>query len=137
MKQVYIIDQINIMHDTVDGEVVIVNMNNGFYYNSDKLGAQIWQMVATGHSVESIIAQLKDRYPDHSAQVVSEVQAFLDHLLTEGLVEPGEETGSAEAVTFPHIPYATPTLEKYTDMDQLLLLDPIHEVEETGWPHTN
>jgi hypothetical protein len=25
-------------------------------------------------------------------------------------------------------------LIKYTDMQELLLLDPIHEVDETGWP---
>ena len=27
-----------------------------------------------------------------------------------------------------------PVLEKYTDMQELLLLDPIHDVEEAGWP---
>jgi hypothetical protein len=29
---------------------------------------------------------------------------------------------------------AAPVLEKYTDMQELLLLDPIHDVEEAGWP---
>jgi hypothetical protein len=26
-------------------------------------------------------------------------------------------------------------LQKFTDMQELLLLDPIHEVDERGWPH--
>jgi hypothetical protein len=26
-------------------------------------------------------------------------------------------------------------LHKYTDMEELLLLDPIHDVDETGWPN--
>ena len=29
--------------------------------------------------------------------------------------------------------YEAPVLECYTDMQELLLLDPIHEVEETNW----
>ncbi len=31
-------------------------------------------------------------------------------------------------------PFRAPSLEKYTDMEALLLLDPIHEVGQTGWP---
>jgi len=26
-------------------------------------------------------------------------------------------------------------VEKYTDMQDLVLLDPVHEVDERGWPH--
>ena len=32
-------------------------------------------------------------------------------------------------------PYEPPQLEKYTDMQDLVLLDPVHEVDATGWPH--
>jgi hypothetical protein len=32
--------------------------------------------------------------------------------------------------------WAEPVLDKYTDMQELLLLDPIHEVDDAGWPHT-
>jgi len=32
-------------------------------------------------------------------------------------------------------PFVKPILQKYTDMADLLLLDPIHEVGEQGWPH--
>jgi hypothetical protein len=32
--------------------------------------------------------------------------------------------------------FAEPILQKYTDMEALLLADPIHEVDKsTGWPH--
>jgi hypothetical protein len=31
--------------------------------------------------------------------------------------------------------FEPPTLEHYTDMEYFLLLDPIHEVDESGWPH--
>ena len=31
--------------------------------------------------------------------------------------------------------FQEPALQKYTDMEDLLLLDPIHEVDDTGWPN--
>lgn len=31
-------------------------------------------------------------------------------------------------------PYARLALTKYTDMQELLLLDPVHEVDDEGWP---
>jgi hypothetical protein len=34
-------------------------------------------------------------------------------------------------------PFQSPVLHKYTDMAGLLLLDPIHDVLETGWPQTD
>ena len=30
--------------------------------------------------------------------------------------------------------FEAPRLEKYTDMQDLVLLDPVHEVDEQGWP---
>jgi hypothetical protein len=34
------------------------------------------------------------------------------------------------------IVFSEPTFEKYTDMQALLLADPIHDVElQAGWPH--
>jgi hypothetical protein len=31
-------------------------------------------------------------------------------------------------------PFDEPLVERFTDMQNLLLLDPIHEVTEEGWP---
>ena len=31
-------------------------------------------------------------------------------------------------------PFEPPTLSKYKDMQDMLLLDPVHDVEEAGWP---
>jgi hypothetical protein len=30
--------------------------------------------------------------------------------------------------------FTPPLLHKYSDMQELLLLDPIHDVDEAGWP---
>ncbi|MCU1244771.1 MAG: hypothetical protein JWN02_681, partial [Acidobacteria bacterium] len=30
---------------------------------------------------------------------------------------------------------ARPRLERYTDMQEIILLDPVHKVDSQGWPH--
>ena len=32
--------------------------------------------------------------------------------------------------------YQPPVLETYADLQDILLLDPVHDVDETGWPKT-
>jgi hypothetical protein len=32
------------------------------------------------------------------------------------------------------IPFAQPVLNKFTDVEDLLMLDPIHDVDAAGWP---
>jgi hypothetical protein len=50
-----------------------------------------------------------------------------------GLAPPGpaapDDPAPAERATF-----IAPVLAVYTDMQDLLLLDPIHDVDEIGWP---
>jgi hypothetical protein len=54
-----------------------------------------------------------------------------EELLRESPAEPTEavleQTGEA-------LVYAKPELQVYSDMKDLLLLDPIHDVSEEGWP---
>jgi hypothetical protein len=66
------------------------------------------------------------------------VGLFLAQLHEHGLVnsapvtpgDPGAVTPVAAATT----PYLAPVLNAYSDMKDLLLLDPIHDVAEEGWP---
>ncbi|MCP4686880.1 MAG: PqqD family protein, partial [Desulfobacterales bacterium] len=70
--------------------------------------------------------------------VEAAVQRFLDEMLGEGLIL-ADETGRSHAPPAdPPAPVAAefspPALRKFTDMEELLLLDPIHEVNDAGWP---
>ncbi len=78
-----------------------------------------------------------------------DVTAFLAALVEQGLGaetdEPASSNGSgngsgngdgAAAVTADGVTraYTVPALTRYDDLDDLLLLDPIHEVDDAGWP---
>ena len=129
----------HIVHEAIDGEVVIVNLESGTYYSTESIGAVIWQLVTRGLPAAAIVDRLCAAYPRSRDGIEHDVPVMLTALRDEGLIVPGSAGGAPPAGGWedPVLPaaYATPEVSKYVDMQNLLLLDPIHEVgEDAGWP---
>ena len=125
-----------VVHETVDDEVVIINLDKGIYYSTDGVGACIWSQVAEGLDREAIVRWGADNFADVGS-AEADVRAFLAELEANELVtetsEPAPAVTTAEQPT--PVAYRRPELQVFTDMEDLLLLDPIHDVEaEQGWP---
>jgi hypothetical protein len=65
----------------------------------------------------------------------ADVVAFLAELEAEGLLLDGNGDGPAPGSPAPGPGHVTLVLHRYTDMQDLIVLDPIHDVDETGWPN--
>ncbi len=120
----YEVNKPDVVDESVDGEALIVHLGTGAYYSARGAGDVAWQLIAAGKSIE-------EACQSHSFDS-SVLAGFVEHLLAEQLIRertlpPSEVNG---LVSVP----GEPQLEKYTDMQELLLLDPIHDVEEAGWP---
>jgi len=122
-----------VSHQSIDGEVVIINLDNGSYYSLLDLGARLWELIAAGWSRAELLDLVAGTYPETEAS--ERTAAFLDALVAEGLVSdtPGAEKRTVE-VALPAT-FTAPNLETFTDLQELLMLDPIHEVDAAGWPH--
>ena len=109
----------------IDGEAIIMNLTNGAYYSIDAVGAIVWQWLDEEQSTETILQRLAEQYPDAGAVLKRDLHALLGQLLDEGLVQEGN-SGNAVAPTESSLPatYAAPSLQKYTEMADLLALDP-------------
>lgn len=129
-----------VIHETVDDEVVIVNLQTGNYYSLVGTGARIWALLESTATVSELAADIAARFDGAGEQLEETVQGFVDELEREGLivpadVEPPGPRPRAVPVTAGGA-FEAPVLEKFTDMQELVLLDPVHEVEEDkGWPH--
>ena len=118
------------------GEVVIINLDTGCYFSLDPLAPQIWDAVAAGGATaEEIARALAAAYgiPVDDAGVT--LPPFLERLSAEGLVVATLGPKGAP-LAFPKVSdrLGAPPLSRFDDIQDLLLLDPIHEVEEAGWP---
>jgi len=109
----------------VDGEVVIIHLGTGVYYSIRGRGVGLWEGAAAGATADRL-----------SQLAPNEAASFLTELEIEGLIErisKGNENwlANGEPASEP------PVLERFTDMEDLLLLDPVHEVDDQGWPHAH
>jgi len=137
----------NIAHEIIDGEAIIVNLENGNYYSLDKTGAELWDFVEKGLDTLEIIEELAQHYEGNRAEIETSVSQLLADMEKEGLITINQVTKGKKNREIPAHSEAdvkngkkplfeSPTLQKYTDMQAMLWLDPIHEVDETGWPNT-
>ncbi|MES2460461.1 MAG: PqqD family protein [Armatimonadota bacterium] len=132
-----------IIHETFDDEVVIVNLDSGSYYSLNTVGSDIWSLIEAGSTLAEMTAHILSRYSGDHSEVQPAIQTFLQNLLAESLVTsspeetPGTEAPIPASPSAPSglPPFAAPQISKYTDMQELLLMDVIHDVDETGWPN--
>lgn len=127
-----------VIHETFDDEIVIVNLETGSYYSLDHVATAIWHLLGQRATASQIQANIAARYEGNRAEIERAVKDFLDELIADALVEYCDQpapSGSPVVQTSETRPrFQAPVLNKYTDMEELLLLDPIHEVDELGWP---
>ncbi len=134
-----------VVHEIIDGEVVIVNLDKGDYYSLVKAGADIWEWLTRGISSSDILEDMVQRYDTSRENIEKTVNDLIEKLQSEELIiiDRTDESKTSNITNVPtetnsnteKLSFETPTLQKYTDMEELLALDPIHEVDEMGWPN--
>jgi hypothetical protein len=127
-----------VVYETIDGETILIHLGTGTYYSLDGVGSEVWEMLAPGTTRESLTAAGRQRYEGDRASIEMGLSGLVDELLREELLVEFEADTDALASRLPagQVPFTVPVLQVYTDMQEFMLVDPIHEVDESaGWPH--
>jgi hypothetical protein len=128
----YRINSPSVIHETIDDEVVIINLDKGHYYSLDGCGARIWKQVAGGVPVPAVV----EGFEGERGEVEAGIRDLVAELEQEALIVPADEGAPAtEPDAGGPSTFEAVKLQRYSDMEELLLLDPIHEVDAQGWPH--
>jgi hypothetical protein len=118
-----------------DGELVIAHYGSGFYYSISESGALIWQGLRHGLADSEVIDWLAGHYPAQGEEVRNLVPEFIARMREHGLLIPESTvTVGADLPVLNGGRFETPVLEQFDDLQELLLVDPVHEVDSTGWP---
>jgi Coenzyme PQQ synthesis protein D (PqqD) len=136
----YRVNSPQVINETIDGEAIMINLATGSYYSLDRVGGDVWALLDASLPVDDIVVQLGRRYDGAEDDIRRAVDDLLQRLSSEELVVPCDDSdpvgaASLEPVPAGRPPFRTPRLEKFTDMQDLILLDPVHEVDSRGWPH--
>jgi hypothetical protein len=127
-----------VVHDTVDGETILIHLETGNYYSLTGAAAEVWGLVAVSRSEQEIVRELADRHGRPAEEVDNAVSELLSRLTEEELLDPSENgaatTNGDSPPAWQAESWAPPKLEKFEDLQNFLLVDPVHEVEQAGWP---
>ena len=101
--------------DTIGDDTILINVKTGAYYSLTPLGGSVWAQVLSA-----------------TTEFATDEATVLRAMIAEGIFETeGALVGDDDvAADFD----STLAFLKYTEMSELLLADPIHEVDEDGWP---
>ncbi len=140
----YRINSPGVVHELFDDEAVIINLDSGNYYSVNEIGLEIWKRLINGTPPKTIISSVVELYDTDEKNAENAVHQFIKELSGNEIIVPNEgaPTAAVDSDSSPleeltpetKRPFKTPQLNIYTDMQELLLLDPIHEVDDTGWP---
>ena len=135
----------DIVSEEIDGEVIIVNLRNGNYYSLSQSAAVIWAGIQEHATLERLRQRMQRRYFGETGSMDRDLAELIQALEAEQLIavrsaaEPPaavEASGDGLEPAGEKEAYLPPLFERFTDMGDLLLLDPVHEAEdEKGWPH--
>jgi hypothetical protein len=146
--QRFTINPDRIAHETIDGETIVIDLETGAYYSLQGTAAEIWRMLGHGWSSDQVVSDFARRFDQPVADLTGPVQQFVRALVSEELIEqelierlvddssPNPPIVAARSNgVHPGEDFVGPELQKFTDMQYFLALDPIHEVDASGWPH--
>jgi Coenzyme PQQ synthesis protein D (PqqD) len=76
----------NIVSD-MGGEKVMMNIQQGKYYNLGETGGAIWELIKTPITIQELVGKLLSEFEVDQYECEKQVLSFLENLKNEGLVK--------------------------------------------------
>lgn len=132
----YVFDN-NIVSDVFGEEAVLVNLESGIYYSLRGSANQIWIRIFNQYSPAEILEDFKKIYKADESELASHIHSFVENLLEMNIIRSVDDATKKTidvSSTDGLIEFSEPQLETFSDMQEILLLDPVHDVDKAGWP---
>ncbi|MCE5211508.1 MAG: PqqD family protein [Deltaproteobacteria bacterium] len=139
LNKTYKINESKAISETIDGETIIINLETGYYYSVNKTATVIWNEIQKHNSVKNISQHFLNHYDTDISTVENSIKEIIclflkDELILESNsdISPDireQQTGIVKGK------FIIPRIERYDDMAGALRSDPVHDVNEDGWPN--
>lgn len=77
----------DLLFNKIDGEVIMLSIENGEYYGMDKVGSRIWDLIEKKIKLEDLILILMDDFEVTKEQCYFDTLTFLNELKAKKLIE--------------------------------------------------
>lgn len=125
--------------ERLDGETILINFDSGEYFSFVGPAADVLWLVDSGIERSAWAGILEVGFPGLSVddEVNAGIDAFVGELQTAGIIRvvdgDGVSVGELPA-DYVRGEWTTPKVNANDDLADLLLIDPIHDADEEGWP---
>lgn len=136
-SQVFAIASDKILAKEFDGELTLINLDTGVYFAAGGPTLDVWQSLTAGRDLGATSKGLVTRYKIAESEAVAQAARMAAMLVGYGLLVTSTAAAAAPSDPQPSLDagvWSEPWLESYGDMQDLLLLDPVHDVQGGAWP---
>jgi len=134
----YRINTPSVVYERFDNELVAIHMGTGVYHSMVGVATDAFILLSEEATAVELAEALATKYAATSSEILPRLAPFLEALQNEQLIVPVEKPKSRGTLRIPGdehgLPFVAPSLEAFRDLEGLLLLDPIHEIDDEGWP---
>lgn len=123
----------NVLAQELNGEVVLLNMENESYYSLNPVGSRIWQLLTEQGDVETAMQQVLQIYGVNETQQ-ADVTILINELLDTGLLQETEQQKvrkinkePIESHNHNLLPYESPKLIKHGTIHDVTLTSPLFD----------
>ena len=85
LSRTYRVNAPKVIYEDFEDETVLINLDNGSYYNFSESGALIWGRIVSGESIASVIEYLQERFAN-AGDIALSVEDFVRELVEENLI---------------------------------------------------
>jgi hypothetical protein len=131
----YVLNESKMFADITDGMAIVINGETGFYYGMNTLGTSVFENIIAGATIEDVLMSLKG-LDGATDTVEANLNSFVESLVEKEILLSGEELTKEVSIAedAAKLDNFVMTVDEYSDAQELLLADPIHEVkEDSGW----
>jgi hypothetical protein len=123
-----------LVSDEFDDETVIIDVEKGIYYSLHGITVLIWRIFQVPRSVSLVLDEAAEAFAETDCLAIRQtMEGLIGHeilLVVEPTTDNPQRLNCFAAAAF-----APPVFQVFSDLSELIAIDPVHEVEEAaGWP---
>ncbi|MBN2480763.1 MAG: lasso peptide biosynthesis PqqD family chaperone [Bacteroidales bacterium] len=76
----------DLLFNEIEGEVVMLSIENSEYYGMDKVGSRIWELLEKPITLNQLISKLMEEYEVNEQHCKEDIYIFLQGLINKNLI---------------------------------------------------
>jgi hypothetical protein len=129
----FCLNEPNVVGELFDGNWISVNLETGNYFNLDQSSYEVMRLLCSGMEMSAIYEVVTSQLSSNSIARFGQFFDFLksNEIIREAVSESVFEKWEGD---LRNLDLENAIFQVYSDLQDILLLDPVHDVDEKGWP---